>query len=396
MRIDFEYTCGWNRVLMDFAGFWPKPRSSFIGKNWPLIHAVIVLIVIIIPRFAAMFLFWNEVDAVVQSFATQLIFIVVFFKLIVLQFGNKVLVDLLVTMEDDLSTELTEEQYTPVFKAAKIARTISMFLGIATISILSTGIVSLKLYHLDSFYIKNPDPRLSTNFFFVAYLPFNTTSIITYMMILSIQFYISVISTGIHLILDSFIMMLVLHICGQLQVVQESLTQLVKGILGFEKLSFQVAFRAVLMKHQAVCRFTKNLDALFNFIWFLELFSCTLTLCFQGYTVQKLLHSDQSTIFQMGFPLCSTLGLVSQFFLNCWAGEYLMSESAEIGFAYYRSEWYTLVSSDARSLMMIGHQGLRPLTLTTCKFSILSLRLFLQVMKASFSYLSMLLVLTHS
>ncbi|XP_063978373.1 odorant receptor 4-like isoform X2 [Diachasmimorpha longicaudata] len=357
MKIDFEYICGWNRFLMDLAGFWPKPRSNFISKHWALINAAMVLIVIIIPRFAAMFLFWNEVDAVVQSFSTQLVFIVVFFKLMVLHFGNEVLVDLLGTMENDLSTELTEKQYTLVFKTAKMARTISMFIGIGTICVVITGIVSLKLYHLDSFYIKNPDSRLSTNFFFVAYLPFNTTSIVIYTTILSIQFYVSVISTGIHLILDSFVVMLILHICGQLQVIHETLTHLVKDIFGLEKENFKIAYQAVLIKHQSVCRFTRSLDELFNFTWFLELLNCTLTLCFQVYTVQK---------------------------------------SAEVGFAYYRSKWYTLFPSDARSLMMIGHQGLRPLTLTSWKFSILSQRLFLQVMKASFSYLSMLLVITDS
>nr|WHS04448.1 odorant receptor 45 [Psyttalia incisi] len=379
MKIDFEYICGWNRFLMDLGGFWPKPRSNFISKNWAMINAAMVLIVIIIPRFAAMSLFWNEIDAVVQSFSTQLVFIVVFFKLMVLHFGNKVLVDLLAIMKEDLSRELNEVQYTRVFRASRIARMISIFIGIGTICVVITGVVSLKLYHLDSFYIKNPDPRLSMNFFFVAYLPFNSTSIVTYMMILSIQFYVSVMSTGIHLVLDSFVVMLVLHICGQQEAIQQSFTELVQDILGLEKVSFQVVLKDILRKHEVICRFIRNLDELFNFTWFLELFSCTLTLCFQGYTVKKLLHSNQSSIFQIGFPLCTTLGLVSQFFLNCWVGEYLTSQSAEVGYAYYKSEWYTLFPSDARSLMMIGHQARRPLSLSTWKFSILSLSLFLKV-----------------
>ncbi|XP_011301057.1 odorant receptor 22c-like [Fopius arisanus] len=302
-------------------------------------------------------------------------------------------------MEADLSLELSKENYKPVFETAKIARTISIFLGTCTICILITGIFSLKLYQLDSFYIKNPDPRLSINFFFVAYLPFNSTPIITYMTVLSAQFYVSVISTGIHLVLDSFVVMLVLHTCGQLGVLQESLALLCacgNDKSDFGTGNFRRAFQKIFIKHQAIGRFTRNLDSLFNFTWFPELFSCTLTLCCQGYIVQKLGRGDQSSMWQIGFPLCSTLGLVTQFFLNCWAGEYLTSQSAEIGYAYYRNEWYTLKSSDARLFLMIGYQATRPSTLSTWKFSILSLRLFLQVMKASFSYLSMLLVITDS
>lgn len=89
MKIDFEYSCGWNRFLMNMGGFWPTRQSSYIGRYWPLINAMLVLIVIIIPRFAAMSLFWNEIDAFVQSFTTQLAFMSVFFKLIVLQLGNE-------------------------------------------------------------------------------------------------------------------------------------------------------------------------------------------------------------------------------------------------------------------------------------------------------------------
>ncbi|XP_011301056.1 uncharacterized protein [Fopius arisanus] len=146
MKILPEYSYGWNRFFLNLGGFWPKRQSTFIGKHWPLINAGLVFVVIIIPRFAAMSLFWNEVDAFVQSFTTQLAFMSVFFKLIILQLGNEVLVDLLSMMREDLSTELTQEQFAPVLKAAKFGRTISTIVGMSFVCVVITGIISLVLY----------------------------------------------------------------------------------------------------------------------------------------------------------------------------------------------------------------------------------------------------------
>ncbi|XP_011301055.1 odorant receptor 46a, isoform B-like [Fopius arisanus] len=187
--------------------------------------------------------------------------------------------------------------------------------------------------------------------------------------------------------------MLILHCCGQLKLVELSLTQL--GINYVKNgQSFQVVLRHIVKKHQSVCQFVKSLEKLFNFPWFVELVGCTLMFCFQGYNVLKLLHADGSGVFQIGFIIFSTFGILIQFLLNCWAGECLISQSSKIGYAFYTSQWYTLRPSDARSLMMMGFQKTRPLTLTTWKFSVLSIRLFLRVMKTSLSYLSVLLVMT--
>nr|WHS04406.1 odorant receptor 3 [Psyttalia incisi] len=109
----------------------------------------------------------------------------------------------------------------------------------------------------------------------------------------------------------------------------------------------------------------------------------------------QLLRTDQFGLFQLGFIIFSTSGILTQFFLNCWAGECLLSRSSKIGYSFYRSQWYKLRSADTRSLLMIGFQKTRPLKLAAGKFFTLSMRLFVQVMKTSFSYLSVLLVMTN-
>ncbi|XP_011301059.1 uncharacterized protein [Fopius arisanus] len=147
MRVDFDFSCGWNRFILNMMGFWPKKRSSLVGRYWSLINAVLVLIVIILPRFGAMCLFWNEIDAFIQFFTTQLVFINVFFKLIVLQLGNEVLVDLLSMMKANLKRELTGEQYPPVMAFAKFGRTISIVVALSFVCVVFTGVVAMLTCH---------------------------------------------------------------------------------------------------------------------------------------------------------------------------------------------------------------------------------------------------------
>ncbi|XP_063978369.1 odorant receptor 4-like isoform X2 [Diachasmimorpha longicaudata] len=389
MRMEFAYSCGCNRLVMDMCGLWPKDHSNFIQKNWALITAIVILIVIIIPRFAAITLFWNDIDAVVQCFSTQLLFISVVVKLLVMYFRNEV--NLLRVMEEDFSKNLTTIEYTIVFGTAKTGRMISIFLIASAFCNVIAGIIAMKLYHLDSLYIKNPDSRLSLDFFWVTYLPFSTEDFIPYITVFVLQLCASSIS-GFYFIFDSFVVMLILHVCGQLKLIQISLKHLGESLTLTEGRNLRMTLGNIMEQHQRACRFARNLEQSFNLAWFYELTSCTLTLCFQTYIIQKLLHANQTSIFQMGFPICAAVGILMKFFLNCWAGEYLISQSSEIGCSFYETDWYKLPPADARLLMMFGHKKMRPITLTTAKFSILSFRLFVQVLKTSASYLSMLLV----
>ncbi|XP_063978366.1 odorant receptor 22c-like isoform X2 [Diachasmimorpha longicaudata] len=391
MRLDFAYSCDCNRVVMDMFGFWPKYHSNILRKNWFLISATLIFIVIIIPRFAAMCLFWNEVDAVVQCFSTQVIFMTMIFRLMVMHFRNAALVDLLATMKEDCLKDLSTIQYAAVLKTAKIGRIIALFLIFSSNCTIVAGVIAMKLYHLDSLYIKKPDPRLSLDFFWVSYLPFSTETMMPYVLVLSLQFLASAI-TGFYFIFDGFVVMLILHICGQLKLIQISLKNLKDTLTRTKGKNLQMTLGSIMEQHQRVIRFAKNLDESFSLTWFLDLATCTLTFCFLGYIVQKLMHTDHSNIFQMGFPICSVSCVLIKFFLNCWAGEYLISQSSEIGYAFYDAEWYKLPPAEARLLMIIGHKRTRPITLTTGKFSTLSISLFVQVLKASASYLSMLLV----
>ncbi|XP_063978374.1 odorant receptor 4-like [Diachasmimorpha longicaudata] len=292
-------------------------------------------------------------------------------------------------MESDWAAPLSGEHLKIMLKMATIGRNISIFSGSMAYAANSIGIIVQKLYNLEAQQIPNPDPRLVTNLFWIVWLPYDTTNRINYAVSFVLQLYSSVYAALFYFIFDSFIVMLVLHLCGQLGELQISLRHLHET--DDQGITFQTKLRMIVRKHDKLVRLAGDLEGSFSFVLLLQLLGCTLMFCFQGYGIIRLFTQGTLNIFQVLFAVTVVFATAIHFFFCCWAGEFLVSQSVLVGHAVYDCEWYKLPHLEARSLILIGLRKLRPLTLTAGKFSVLSFNLFLNVLKTSMSYLSMLM-----
>ncbi|XP_011870725.1 PREDICTED: odorant receptor 22c-like isoform X2 [Vollenhovia emeryi] len=80
-------------------------------------------------------------------------------------------------------------------------------------------------------------------------------------------------------------------------------------------------------------------------------------------------------------------------FIFCFAGEYLSAKSKSIGDAAYDSLWYESGSRDSRSILFLIMRSQNQLTITIGKITNLSLERFSSIIKASASYISVLLAM---
>ncbi|XP_011301212.1 odorant receptor 13a-like [Fopius arisanus] len=296
-------------------------------------------------------------------------------------------------MENDWAVPLSEERLNVMLEMAKIGRRISIFSGSMAYAANTIGIVVQKLYNLEAQHIPNPDPRLVTDLFWIVWLPYNTTNPISYAVSFVLQLYSSVYAALFYFIFDSFIVMIVLHLCGQLGDLQISLQHLHENDI--HKSTFQVRLKRIVQKHEKLVRLAEDLENYFNFVLLLQLLGCTLMFCFQGYGIIRLLTQGTLNLFQVAFAITVVFATAVHFFFCCWAGEILVSQSTSVGLAVYNCQWYRLPPSEARSLVLIGLSKFRPLKLTAGKFSVLTFNLFLHVLKTSMSYLSMLLAVQN-
>ncbi|XP_078047598.1 uncharacterized protein LOC144475506 isoform X2 [Augochlora pura] len=81
-------------------------------------------------------------------------------------------------------------------------------------------------------------------------------------------------------------------------------------------------------------------------------------------------------------------------FIYCFAGEYLDIKSKMIGNTVYESLWYNMEPIKSRQLVLLILRAQKGLPLTFGKFSNLNLESFTSIMKASGSYMSVLLAMS--
>lgn len=74
--------------------------------------------------------------------------------------------------------------------------------------------------------LTNPDPRLTTHLFWVVYLPYNTSTTMSYAATMFFQIYASAVGIIVYACFDNLCFFLILHICGQCRIIQLSLKNL--------------------------------------------------------------------------------------------------------------------------------------------------------------------------
>ncbi|XP_025262839.1 odorant receptor 22c-like isoform X2 [Camponotus floridanus] len=179
----------------------------------------------------------------------------------------------------------------------------------------------------------------------------------------------------------------VLHVCGQIDIVQRKLHEIMgKNI---KQNITESIMKKLIIRHQKIILFSKNIEGLFSSIAFIELFSNTLIICCLGFII----------VVSIGVPGGTTVLLKSlvfyimvclDAFVFCFTGEYLSIKSRMIGNAAYESLWYESNPSLNKNVLLMIVRSQKHLQLTAGKFVDLSLQQFTNIVKASASYVSVL------
>ncbi|XP_076284943.1 odorant receptor 10-like [Lasioglossum baleicum] len=152
-------------------------------------------------------------------------------------------------------------------------------------------------------------------------------------------------------------------------------------------------FRFVAIRHQEIILFTQRIERLFTYIALCQLLSNTLIICCLGFLFITALQIEN------GLPLILKsflfyVVICLEIFMYCFAGEYLDTKSKMIVDAICETSWYDLQPTTSRLLVLLILKSQKGLPLTFGKFSSLSLESFANIMKASASYMSVLLAMS--
>ncbi|CAD1469001.1 unnamed protein product, partial [Heterotrigona itama] len=171
-------------------------------------------------------------------------------------------------------------------------------------------------------------------------------------------------STIFYSTVDTFITMLILHVCGQLSNLKEDLMK----IHSYDKNNLHMRLKKIVEKHEYVNRFSETVENCFNVMFLIQILSCIIQLCFQTFQAITSFEEEleQHMVFQIVFLCIYTVGVMLHLLLYCYVGERLMFEvlfkrrlksvifqSTDIANTAYNSEWYNLPPKNARLLLII-------------------------------------------
>ncbi|KAF3054419.1 Odorant receptor 112 [Nylanderia fulva] len=330
--------------------------------------------------------FSQFMDGVSSAMASSLLYI----KLVLLWTNQRIFFDLLQMMSADWQDNIIPSPYNSriMMKTANVARRASRWiigLQIGAVITYSAGVLAAN--------VGNPDrvePYKKELILKMAF-PFNISTNSIYVAIQSVQFYhLFLVACGITTI-NSLLVTLVLHVSGQIDILRE---RLMKAFSKNETdLTDEITIQTLIIKHQRIIVFSESIENLYTYIAFMMLLSDTLIICCIGYIIATSLDDpNAAAILVKSVLFYITINLEA--FIYCLSGEYLSAKSKMIGNAAYDSLWYDFPAKESQIILFIILRSQKRLTITSGKIMDLSLERFTSVIKASASYLSLLLAMT--
>nr|UEN71200.1 olfactory receptor 17 [Gregopimpla kuwanae] len=187
---------------------------------------------------------------------------------------------------------------------------------------------------------------------------------------------------------DAFFIAMTSHLCGQLEILKikfSSLGQEDDPVESRRKMSTLIA------RHGHLLKLAEMLEDAYNMIVFTQLLVSVMLITVFGFCFLMTLEANNyvgaiKNIVVIEFMLLQT-------FMYSYVGENLQCQGDDIIQSVYDSSWYQLPNSLSKDLIFVMMRSNVPLQLTAGKFFSMTLATFMDVIKTSASYLSVLRIM---
>ena len=88
--------------------------------------------------------------------------------------------------------------------------------------------------------------------------------------------------------------------------------------------------------------------------------------------------------------------LLIQLFAYSYVGEYLKTQTEDLGNSVYFCTWYNMPKNVTQNIIFIIMRAQHPVFLTAGKFFVVNMETYMSILKTSMSYLSVLRVMVNS
>ncbi|XP_011065204.1 PREDICTED: odorant receptor 22c-like [Acromyrmex echinatior] len=367
-------------------GVWPYVPSTTVFR----LYWIIVLSTAQVFQYGYVIMniymddFSEYMDGVSSAMTSSLLYI----KLVILWTNQRIFFDVLQMMSEDWQVHTSNCYNSRIMTdMANVARRTSRWIvgmQIGSATFYSVGVLAANANSPEKLEPYARELILKMEF------PFNISTDFIYTTVQTVQFYhLFLVACGITII-NSLLVTLILHICGQIDILREWLTKI------FSKNSAdsmdEITMKSLITKHQRIIIFADNIETLYTYIAMMMLLSDTIIICCLGFIIATSLDTPNAAAILVKSVLFY-ISMNVEAFIYCFCGEHLSAKSKMIGSAAYDSLWYNFPAKESRTVLFLILRSQKRLTITSGKIIDLSLERFTSVIKASLSYMSVLIAM---
>ncbi|XP_011148065.1 odorant receptor 85b isoform X2 [Harpegnathos saltator] len=364
-------------LTLRLIGIWPD--SSY--KNLQLVLWTMMMLTSQIFQYWYLFTHIGSdtlpdlLDCLSLCFSNSLLFL----KLNILWWNRRIIFDIFATMIEDWNVCTSVSSKTQMINKAILSHRFSKcIIGAYTMTLILLGTSNVLAQKSAGSDQADEERQL----FVKMRLPFEYSVSPTYEIVIITQFLLQYTLAIMAGMLNIFIVTLILHIAGQIEIMCQGLLEM---LVAKDKPHI-ATLRDLVIKHQRIIKFADNIENVFCYTALLQFLSNTLVICFLGLLIVTSLDSNEVLIKAIPYYVVVNI----EAFILCFTGEYLSSKSRSITQSAYASLWYKLKPAESRILMLLIVKSQKLLTMTAGKFVDLSLESFTSILKASASYVSVL------
>ncbi|XP_032669920.1 odorant receptor 4-like [Odontomachus brunneus] len=371
------------KIVLQFLGVWPDMPYTFFRR------LILMSSILIVHYFQQLYLFANykfsELQNLISPLAVTIYYIMTILKLTTLWVNRRMIRKILTAMDTDWRECVKIDQH------LHLMRTRASNSHFCTIVLLSFDILTAMIYYgadnaIAIIHVVKGDNYTSRPFPMKVLFPFEAEQSPFYELLVVLLFLNGVLTACTVGAINGLIFSLVFHVSGQIDIIYHELKTMSVKVSYNGSAEFTI--QMLVEKHNKVIEFANNVDKLYSFITFLQVFPNTSVICLLAVIAITSIYSENDVgLVQSGLAY---IAITAEIFIYCFIGEYLGTKSRSLADAGYDSLWYNMSPSYSKNILFIIMRSQKQLTITAGGLMNLSLEVFTSIMKTSASFISVL------
>nr|QIJ45812.1 olfactory receptor [Glyphodes pyloalis] len=227
-----------------------------------------------------------------------------------------------------------------------------------------------------------------------AWYPYNTSKSPAYELTYVHQIVAVSLGATVNVSLDTLVTSLMAQCSCRLRLLALNLSTLGEDLVVSEQKQFSpeqmksltLNLRRCVERHQSVLRAADHLQDLFSGSILIQVTVSMVIICVTAYQLAFETKDLVRFVSMLAYFFCMTL----QLFLYCYQGHQLSEQSVQVAGAAYEMPWYNCHTPFRREILMMMVRARRISKITAAGFTTLSLSAFMSIMKASYTFFTVL------